>query len=60
MNKITYERHYYGGIIPLIIVLVLGFTPLSNIVLILIFFGTTYIVFLFFFIFLKNTGTTKE
>ena len=26
MNKITYERHYFAGIIPLIIILLLSFT----------------------------------
>lgn len=59
MDKITYERHYFAGIIPLIMVLVLGFTNLPNIILILIFFGTTFCPFLLFFIFFKNTGTKR-
>lgn len=59
MDKITYERHYFAGIIPLIMVLVLGFTNLPNIILILIFLGTTFCPFLIFFIFFKNTGTKR-
>ncbi|MFX1454792.1 MAG: hypothetical protein ACFFDB_05395 [Promethearchaeota archaeon] len=59
MNKITYERHYFAGIIPLILVLVLGFTNLPNKILIVIFFGTTFIPFLILLIFFKNTGTKR-
>ena len=59
MNIITYERHYFAGIIPLIIVIVLGFVNLPNIILIFIFLGTTFIPFLIFFIVYKNTGTTR-
>ncbi|MFX1317265.1 MAG: hypothetical protein ACFE9T_15490 [Promethearchaeota archaeon] len=58
MDKITYKRHYFAGIIPLIMVLVLGFTSLSDIVIIIIFFFITFIPFLIFFIFYKNTGTS--
>jgi len=60
MDKITYERHYYAGIIPIIITLVLAFTNLSNIILIFIFFSTTFSLFLIFFIFFKNTGTERS
>jgi len=60
MNKITYERHYFTGVIPLIIVLLLGFTNLPNFVLILIFFGTSLIPFIFLFVFLKNSDATKK
>ncbi|MFX1437713.1 MAG: hypothetical protein ACFFAA_11050 [Promethearchaeota archaeon] len=60
MNKITYERHYYAGIIPLIITLILGFTNISNIILIFIFFCTTFSLFLILFIFYKNTGTKRS
>jgi len=56
MNMITYERHYFAGIIPLILILVLGFTNLPNIILIVIFFATTFIPFLFLLLFFKNTG----
>jgi len=59
MDKITYERHYFAGMIPLIMVLLLGFTALPNFVLILIFFGTSFLPFLFFVIFLKNSNSTK-
>jgi len=60
MNKITYERHYFAGIIPFFIVLVLGFTSLTNFSLIVIFACSTFLPFLFFFIFLKNTGTSRN
>ena len=60
MNKITYERHYFAGIIPFIIVLVLGFTSLTNLSLIVIFACSTFFPFLVFFTFLRNTGTTRN
>ncbi|MFX0038523.1 MAG: hypothetical protein ACFFCY_06870 [Promethearchaeota archaeon] len=60
MDKITYERHYYAGIIPLIITLMLVFTNLSNLILIFIFFCTTFSLFLIFFIIFKNTGTERS
>jgi len=60
MDKITYERHYFAGVIPLIIALVLSFTNLPNIILIFIFFCTTFCPYLFFFIFFKNTGTERK
>ncbi len=60
MNKITYERHYFAGIIPFFIVLVLGFTSLTNLSLIVIFICSTFLPFLVFFIFLKNTGTSRN
>ncbi|MHA1985150.1 MAG: hypothetical protein ACW98D_00790 [Promethearchaeota archaeon] len=60
MDKITYERHYFAGIIPLIMALFLGFTNLPNFILIFVFFGTSLIPFLFFFIFLKNSNATKK
>ncbi len=60
MNIISYERHYFAGVIPLILILVLGFTSLSNIFLIYLFFFTTFIPFLIFFIFFNNTGTSRN
>ncbi|UCC19155.1 MAG: hypothetical protein JSV62_13800, partial [Promethearchaeota archaeon] len=60
MNRITYERHYYAGIIPLIITLILGFTNISNIILIFIFFCTTFSLFLILFIFFKNTESERS
>ncbi len=60
MNKITYERHYFAGIIPLIIIILLSFTGLPNIILICILTSTSFIPYLLFFIFLKNTGTPKQ
>lgn len=59
MNKITYERHYVAGIIPLIIVLILSFTGLPNIILICILTSTSFIPYLLFLILLNNTGTPK-
>ena len=59
MNKITYERHYLAGIIPFIIILFLSFTSLPNIILIYILTSTSFIPYLVFLLFLKNTGTPK-
>jgi len=60
MNKITYERHYLAGIIPFIIVILLGFTGLPNIILLSFLIMTSFIPYLLFLIFLKNTGTSKQ
>jgi len=60
MNKITYERHYFAGVIPLIIAILLGFTNLPNFVLILIFLGTSLIPFILLFLFLKNSDATNK
>ena len=59
MNKITYERHYFAGLIPLIITLILSFTGLPNIILICIFTSSSFIPYLLFLILLKNTATSK-
>ena len=59
MNKITYKRHYLAGIIPFIIILLLSFTGLPNIILIYLLIIMSFIPYLFFLIFLKNTGTPK-
>lgn len=60
MNKITYKRHYFAGVIPFIIVILLGFTNLPNFVLIMIFFGTSFIPYILLVIFLKNLEATKK
>ncbi len=60
MNKITYERHYLAGIIPLILILLLSFTGLPNIILIYILISTSIIPYLVFLILLKNTGTPRQ
>ena len=60
MNQITYERHYLAGIIPFIIILLLSFTGLPNIILIYILTSISFIPYLFFLIFLKNTGTPNQ
>jgi len=60
MNKITYERHYFAGVIPFIIVILLGFTSLPNFVLIMIFFGTSLIPYIILVIFLKNLDATTK
>ncbi|MFX1573352.1 MAG: hypothetical protein ACFFB0_11435 [Promethearchaeota archaeon] len=59
MDKITYEKHYLAGMIPLILVIILGFTALSNITLVYIFLITTFFPFLFLLIFFKNTETPR-
>ena len=60
MNKITYEKHYLAGIIPFIIVIILGISGLPNILLLYIFTSTSFIPYLLFLILLKNTGTPKS
>jgi len=60
MNKITYERHYFAGVIPFILVILLGFTNLPNFVLIMIFLGTSLIPYIILVIFLKNSDATKK
>jgi hypothetical protein len=60
MNKITYERHYLGGIIPFIIILLLSLTGLHNAILMSILIITSFIPYILFLIFLKNTGTPKQ
>jgi len=60
MSKITYERHYFAGIIPLVMVLFLSFTNLSNFVLIMIFFGSSLIPFILLVLFLRNSEVTKK
>jgi len=60
MNKITYERHYYAGLIPLVIILLLSFTGLPNIILLYILISTSFLPYLLFLVLLKNTGTPKR
>jgi len=57
MDKITYERHYIGGIIPIIMIILLIITGLPNGILVWIFFISTFIPYLLFIIFLRNSGT---
>ena len=60
MNKITYERHYFAGLIPLVIILLLSFTGLPNIILLYILICTSFLPYLLFLVLLKNTGTPKR
>ncbi len=60
MNKITYERHYFAGIIPFIIVLLLSFTSLPNRILLCILTSASFIPYLLFLTLLKNTGISKK
>ena len=60
MNKITYEKHYYAGLIPLVIILLLSFTGLPNIILLYILISTSFLPYLLFLVLLKNTGTPKR
>jgi hypothetical protein len=60
MNKITYERHYFAGIIPLVLGLMLGFTNLPNFTLLIIFFGTSLIPYIFLVLVRKNSDATRN
>ena len=60
MNKITYEKHYFAGLIPFVIVLLLSFTGLPNIILLYILICTSFLPYLLFLVLLKNTGTPKQ
>jgi hypothetical protein len=60
MNKITYERHFFAGLIPLVIILLLSFTGLPNIILLYILITTSFLPYLLFLVLLKNTGTPKR
>ncbi len=48
MNKITYERHHFAGIIPFIIVFLLSFTSLPNIMLLYILTSASFLPYLLF------------
>jgi hypothetical protein len=60
MNKITYEKHYFAGIFPLALVLILVFTPISNFVLIIIFLLTTCLPYLSLFIYSKHKTVKRK
>jgi hypothetical protein len=60
MDKITYERHYIGGLIPIIMIFLLVITGLPNEILAWSFFITTFIPYILFAIFLQNTGTSTK
>ncbi len=60
MEKITYKRHYFGGLIPFFIVLMLIILNVPNFIVLLNFLTITLIPFLVLFIFLKNTGTNNK
>jgi len=60
MNIITYERHYYASIIPLVMVVFLFILNLEVSILISIFLATSLLPFLFISIFLRNTEITRE
>lgn len=60
MNLITYERHYFAGIIPIVIVLVIFILNLEVSVLLLVFLATSLLPFLFVTLFLRNTGITLK
>ena len=60
MNKITYEKHYFAALIPIIIILLLGFTGLQYFILILIFLVVSLIPFILLTIILKNSFSTRK
>ncbi len=56
MDKITYKRHYFAGMIPLIIIVLLVILRVPNQILVYIFLGFSLIPYLSFIIFLRNNG----
>lgn len=60
MDKITYEKHYLAGLIPFIIVIILSISGLPNLLLLYIFFSSSFIPYVLFLILLRNTGTPKS
>ena len=58
MNKITYEKHYFGGIIPLVIVFLLFLSGLPCNILIVFFILTTFIPYLLFLLLLPNEDSS--
>ena len=60
MNKITYEKHYFAGMIPLALILILAFTPISNFVLIIIFLLSTFLPYFVLFIYSKHETVKKK
>lgn len=58
MNVITYERHYFAGIIPIIIVIVIFILNFEVTFLLIIFLATSFLPFLLVTLFLRNTGIT--
>ena len=60
MNIITYEKHYFAGIIPFIIIVTLFIFIYDIIILIIIFILTSILPLLIIEIFLKNTGVTMR
>jgi hypothetical protein len=60
MNKITYEKHYFAGMIPLALILILAFTPISNFVLTIIFLLSTCLPYFVLFIYSKHETVKKK
>ncbi len=60
MDKITYEKHYLAGLIPFIIVIILSISGLPNLLLLYIFFSSSFIPYVLFLILLRNTGMPKS
>ncbi|MBY8981510.1 MAG: hypothetical protein KGD57_01055, partial [Candidatus Lokiarchaeota archaeon] len=59
MEKITYKRHHYIGIIPFTAVLILGIADIPIFILIVIFVCTSLFPFIFILLYLRNTGVTN-
>ena len=60
MDKITYERHYFAGLIPFLIILLIGFTGMQYFILILIFLVVSLMPFILLTIILKNSFSTRK
>jgi hypothetical protein len=59
MDKVTYEKHFIPGVIPIILLILILFIELPYFTLILIFIAGALIPYLFLIIFLKNRETSK-
>jgi len=58
MNIITYERHYFAGIIPIVIVFVIFILNFEVTLLMILFFLTSFLPFLLITLFLRNSNMT--
>lgn len=60
MDKITYERHYFAGVIPCIFTLVFILIDVPILILSLIFLGTSLIPYMILVLFYRNTSTLNK
>jgi hypothetical protein len=60
MDKITYEKHYFGGIIPCLFTLIFIFIEIPLTILFFIFLGSSLIPYLILILMYKNTSTLDK